>query len=803
MQFYSLDAIKAAGDCLDYLRQHGYKEVKPGFFNIPWRAGSDSGALHVEQARWYDHVAKEGGGIIDLAMRLHGYDLMEASEHLGQFYNLASRAAPVVMQRSVKAEYVYTNAEGKPAHKTVRMEPKDFVQYRFENDQWVAGLGTCKRYLYNLPQIIASNIIYFVEGEKDADNLIALGLPATTVAMGANKWDESYTPYFTNKRVIVLRDNDDEGEAHANRIAWELRNTALSVKCALTSQKPKGDVSDWLADGGTLEALMKICEDARPVIITTEPIAVEAQREDSVTERVNVFPFRNYAWADQDTPTGDTKREKVPISIVELVKQVFDRCNNFPKSVGGTLFDFDRKKGRIRYLNNADELFAWLCERTRHNVSWSRGEGCVSRPELFAAIHAKAERYEAISAVPTFPQRLDVFYAHPDLPEPHPRAKHFQQLIDFFAPASETDKTLLKVMFASPLYWEYKVDRPLWVIDSVDGQGVGKTKAIEMLAMLYGVPGEPSTSEPIWVDSEQLQNETSFDRVLRRLLSGPGRQKRIFLLDNVAGYMKCQQLASLVTQGSMSGMSPYARGEETRPNDLTYCITSNNATMDRDLIHRAFFIHMKHPGYQAQDWARQVANHIEAHRLKIIAEMRMIMDAGAQFEFSPVTRFREWERKVLAPMVGNMASYNEVFKLNEGRKSDSDGEHERADTVRDFFRDQISGLGYDPDKDILWLPNNLLRHWCNQAVPGFGGRTGSGTTYALKAFCRTKMISELGDEIKKFPHHGARQKRGMMWNIDMYCESIRAIKKPKVTILKLDDNYKVEVECYDASAGDY
>lgn len=787
MERYSSIEVKRAGDCRSYLEGQGYKKApgKQGW-NIPWRPMSDSGAMVVERDKWYDHVAKEGGSIIDLAMRLHGLGFADAVNQLGALLNLSPVELEVCEERRVVREYIYNDASGAPAHKTVRYEPKDFRQFRFVDGQWLPGLNGAPRYIYNLPAVMKAKLVYLVEGEKDAETLISRGMVATTVPMGAEKWEACYTPSFSGKDVVILRDNDDPGEGHAKRVAWELRDVAKSIRCAVTSEKPKGDVTDYFEDGGTLDGFYAIVSAAPAIKVSEEPGSVRKQKVEVAAKKLNqTGALKNYRWAVKVDERGQEKNDKDPVHLQELCKEIFARTGGFPKLVGQQLFDY--RNGRMRYVTNTDELFAWLADVTGYNCEWSRSEGMASRPEVFASLCACAERYEQISGVPGWPVRSDVFYAHGDLPEVDPALPYFTMLMSYFAPATEADALLMRAMFASPLYYEAKIDRPLWVIDSEHGQGVGKTKMAEMLAYLYGVPGDMSSCEPLWVDSEQLQNEANFERVMRRVLSGQARQKRVMLIDNVEGYLKCQQLASMITQGSMSGLAPYARGEDTRPNDLTFIITSNNATMNRDLISRSMFINLVHPGFEFNEWARKVTQHIDAHRLKIIAEVKALLERGATYEFTPCSRFREWERKVLAPMVGSLANYSIVFKQNEERKASGDGERERAEAIRDYFRYQIDVIGFDPDKYAIWLSSEVIRNWAAAAVPGLGGRGGIGAIHVVQTMIRCGMLAELSSDIKVFPHRGKRRCRGMMWNPQAYG------KECDTHIFRLNDsNGKIE-----------
>jgi len=93
-----------------------------------------------------------------------------------------------------------------------------------------------------------------VEGEKDADNLWRIGIPATTNAGGVGKWNDSLRRHFIGADVIVLNDNDEAGRDHANDVAAKLLGFARRVRRLDLAQRwqdapDKADVSLWLAQG--------------------------------------------------------------------------------------------------------------------------------------------------------------------------------------------------------------------------------------------------------------------------------------------------------------------------------------------------------------------------------------------------------------------------------------------------------------------------------------------------------------------------------------------------------------------------
>lgn len=181
-----------------------------------------------------------------------------------------SRANPHIV-----ATYDYADEEHNLLYQVVRFEPKDFRQRRpkVPNPQkpsdWEWGLGTTRRVLYRLPDIVradADKPVFVVEGEKDADRLVAEGLIATTAPMGAKKWRNEYSECLRGRNVVVIADNDEPGKVHAQMVAKSLRGIAKQVQVlSFRDLPPGGDVSDWLEAGGNAEKLLAHANRPTPV----------------------------------------------------------------------------------------------------------------------------------------------------------------------------------------------------------------------------------------------------------------------------------------------------------------------------------------------------------------------------------------------------------------------------------------------------------------------------------------------------------------------------------------------------------
>jgi putative DNA primase/helicase len=207
-----------------------------------------------------------------------------------------------VVKKHIEKVYDYTDADGGLVFQVLRYVPKDFRQRRPDPDKrggWLWNLKGIERPLYHLPEVIKAmaedQTIYLVEGEKDADNLIALGFCVTTNAGGAAKWNKKDAATLAGCDVVILSDNDEPGIKAAWRRADSLPG---SVVLSLPGLAPKGDISDWLAEGGTPERLVELVAQARenpaerPVETTGNTEGTE-DRKNRLSQLANARRLRN------------------------------------------------------------------------------------------------------------------------------------------------------------------------------------------------------------------------------------------------------------------------------------------------------------------------------------------------------------------------------------------------------------------------------------------------------------------------------------------------------------------------------
>lgn len=168
--------------------------------------------------------------------------------------------------------YDYVDPSGTLVYQIVRYKVykengeigKKFMVRRPYEGGWTYNRKGIKLYPYNLVNVLAAKkAVCLVEGEKDADNLIKIGVTATTTPFGVGKWDDEYTEYFRDKNVIIFPDNDKPSRDHFEDVAFELNKVAMSVKIVnLPDLEEKQDISDYLEKGYGRADLIKLINKA-------------------------------------------------------------------------------------------------------------------------------------------------------------------------------------------------------------------------------------------------------------------------------------------------------------------------------------------------------------------------------------------------------------------------------------------------------------------------------------------------------------------------------------------------------------
>lgn len=193
-------------------------------------------------------------------------------------------------QSTIVATYDYCDVNGTLRYQKRRTADKRFFFARPDDrGGWITsakqngnkpvmqGVGRLLYRLHELRKFSEGSvecIAYIVEGEKDADRLWSLGLPATTNDAGASedgqkpKWSRALTQQLKAcgvTSVVCLPDNDAPGRAHMQAVAEGCMAAGIEARILDLPDLPeKGDVSDWLNAGHGVAELWELAAAAVP-----------------------------------------------------------------------------------------------------------------------------------------------------------------------------------------------------------------------------------------------------------------------------------------------------------------------------------------------------------------------------------------------------------------------------------------------------------------------------------------------------------------------------------------------------------
>ncbi|WP_160168919.1 AAA family ATPase [Bradyrhizobium sp. Ai1a-2] len=261
---------------------------------------------------------------------------------------------PVAKAGTPPAEYVYKQADGTNYLRVVR---PGFYQSHWNGSAWVTGAPKGPKIPYRLPELLEAEheTVFVVEGEKDADNVAALGLTVTTNPGGAGKFTPELAEYFRDRDVYILPDNDEAGAKHAQQVVETVLNVARSVRIVTLPGLPdKGDVSDWLEAGGMVEKLVDIARHTPEIEKTEAHHLVETSAEFIATfvppdYAIDGLVQRRFCYS-LTAPTGHGK------TAVALLISAH-------KALGLPLGNRDVEPGRVLYLageNPDDVRMRWI-----------------------------------------------------------------------------------------------------------------------------------------------------------------------------------------------------------------------------------------------------------------------------------------------------------------------------------------------------------------------------------------------------------------------------------------------------------
>lgn len=493
-----------------------------------------SKAVDLEKNSFFDHEANDGGGVLKLVQcctgiktRGEAHQWLVQNGFIGEDNNkvsmgrevmqvmksstapetaLISLAEPAGKPRNTPAKivatYDYRDEAGVLLMQSVRMEPKRFRQRRPEGEGWTWSVKDVRVLPYRLPELLAAAdaTVYLVEGEKDADRLASLGLVATTNVGGAGKWKVAHSQFLRGRRVVILPDNDEAGRDHAKKAAKTLGGVALDVRIVSLPDLPKkGDVSDWLDAGGTVEELVRLHSEAAPTAPAAEEVDDEGRKPSQtdllvrfVKERFDLLHDKNGDTYACDRNTGEVCRmgarqfrDRVTAGFYEQM-EIAVRDQAWREALG-TLQALAQFKGNLQDVH--------IRVAGRNGQHWID----LCQPGNSCAVELDAAGWRIV-------ERAPVLFARSGAMQPLPTPIHGGSIEPLWKIANIPEQQRMLVL--AWLMDCMRPDTPYPGLELVGEQGSGKSTAAEALRRMVdpnacNLRGAPKTVEDIFVAAGQ------------------------------------------------------------------------------------------------------------------------------------------------------------------------------------------------------------------------------------------------------------------------------------------------------------
>ena len=275
--------------------------------------------------------------------------------------------------------YTYTNRLGEPMARVCRHNFDDGTKKPFrqgiKNGRWV---NSCKHIdrddiaIYRYQEIrkaIRDGLqIFWVEGEKCADALWLLGIPATTNFGGSGQCRESDLLDLEGANLVICPDRDIPGLKLAEKVyeyyphsAWLYADPDSKFwKTDLIPSSDGYDIADWiLEDKLTREKILNTTEMYRGKLIKEDKTLLAPNAEDHYTEKAiaALYSEGEYIAVDDDLYKFNGKYYK-KLSAKREQRRIADWCRSNPVNISG-----DRWKFAYASATTVNNVWSWLLVR--------------------------------------------------------------------------------------------------------------------------------------------------------------------------------------------------------------------------------------------------------------------------------------------------------------------------------------------------------------------------------------------------------------------------------------------------------
>jgi len=608
-------------------------------------------AFEKAMGHWKCQAGCGAGTVFDYIARTRDLSFRDSMVVLGDEVEVARPGSG----GNIQTTFDYHDENGHLLFQVVKSPGKKFWQRRPDGKGgWIKSLKGVRRVLYRLPELISrpDDPVYIVEGEKDAERLLDLGLLATTSPGGAGKWADKYADMLSGRDIIILPDNDHPGRQHAVQIAESFRGKSKVTKVVeLPGLQDKGDVSDWLdacGDRAQLEALVK---QTKPVPEDDEPISLGEYPVIETHDR-HLRDILDGAWsavlAANDPP------------------HVFNTAGCL-----GRLRDFGHGP-QIEFLEEraATSLLArsadWIKTQGDRTINTKPPKEAAS--ELIVNPHKDLPKLDSVITTPVFDRDWRLItqpgyhpennlwfhqpggtgsYAISGRPTPEEVEAALSLILDDllvdFPFTAESDKAHAVAALLLPFVrWMFDGPTPIHLIEAPT-PGSGKSLLAELISIiaLGGSPGCTTLTS----------NEEENRKKLTALLS---RGSSVISIDNLQGGLWSAQVAAAITAEIWEDRILGQTRMVTFQNRALWMVSANNPKLSMEIARRCIRIRIdpgdeqpwKRTGFKhdpIREWAKQNRRQLVQAILTLIQHWIM---SGAPHSCQTMGSFETWSRVI-------------------------------------------------------------------------------------------------------------------------------------------------------------
>jgi hypothetical protein len=605
-----------------------------------------------------------------------------------------------------------------------KIEPKQPKYRWFSSSKKGVSSGSPCHFAMTIPgKAYRSNVIRLTEGPLKADIANTYSDIKTIAVAGVNSWQAGVTALKEIKPEFVYLAFDMDsakkaGVAGSIVSAYDaLLEAGLLVQLEVWDDRHNG-LDDALVAGATVEAL---------------PIEETKKRIDyfrNVKKELSSKKLRNFKLVPSKSEDPNKAWDKEPLLVPDIAANLLDLTDGWPKACGGQLFVVTEKK-EIRRFTDYSQLFGWISSQMP--VGFSGNEGCLTKKEFYSQLPFHVEQFADTEEWPHFPLMEGNFYAKTFEPGD---GSTLEKFLDFFSPATSIDRELILAFVATTFWGGSPGRRVCFGIDSIVGTGAGKSELVKRVAKLSGGNYE--------FDAKKIEEEN-----LRKQLVN-GQKHRVALLDNVKeSCLSSSIIESLVTSDKVAGHRLHV-GYGSRPNTITWAITMNGMALSRDLAQRTVIIKLNKPK-RSGTWDDDMDRFIAENHESIIADIAAFF-LRPQKPLSRFTRWASWERAILS----RLKDPESIQALIEERSVVADEDHTTAESINEFFEEQLRYMGYDPIEEAVHIPAEIAREWLVDS---------SGKEFTKRsANSHIKQLLD-GGSLRNLKINPSRKKgRGWIWN---------------------------------------